>query len=53
MTDLRMLCFSLGIEVHQCKSKVAYLKKLYAAHILESFKMVDCNPTNTPIEAQL
>ena len=53
MTDLVLLCFHLGLEVHQDKSQIDLSQKLYAAHILESFQVVECNPTNTPIEAQL
>ena len=45
--------FLFGSEVHQYKSQIALSQKPYAAHILESFKMVDCNPTNTPMEAQM
>ena len=39
--------------VHQGKSQIALSQRPYVAHILESFKMVECNPTNTPMEAQL
>ena len=53
MTNLGFSCSSLGIEVHQCKSQIALSQKSYAAHILDSFKMVDYNPTNTPMEAQM
>ena len=53
MTDLGLLCSYLGIEVHQYKSQIALSQKLYVARILESFKMVDCNPTDTPMEARI
>ena len=53
MTDLGLLCSYLGIEVHQGESQIALSQKPYAAHILKNFKMVNCNPTNTPMEAQL
>ena len=53
MTDLGLLCSYLRIEVHQSKSQIALCQKPYAAHILESFYMVECNSTNTPMEAQL
>ena len=53
MTHLSLLWSDLGIEVHQCKSQIALSQILYTTRILESFKMVYCNPTNTPIEAQL
>ena len=50
MTDLGLLCSYLGIEVHQGKSQIALPQKPYAAYILESFQMVECNPTNAPME---
>ena len=53
MTDLGFLCSYLGVEVHHGKSKIALSQRPYAVHILESFQMVECNPTNTPMEAQL
>ena len=53
MTDLGLLCSYLGIEVYQGKSQITLSQRPYVAHILESFKMVECNPTNTPMEAQL
>ena len=53
MTDLGLLCSYLGIEVHQGKSQITLSQRPYAAQILESFQMVECNPTNTPMEAQL
>ena len=39
--------------MHQGESQIALSQKPYAVHILENFKMVDCPPTKTPIEAQL
>ena len=51
MTDLGLLCSYLGIEVHQGKSQITLSQRPYVAHILESFQMVECNPTNTPMEA--
>ena len=53
MTDLVLLCSYLGIEVHQGKSQITLSQRTYTAHILESFQMVECNPTNTPMEACL
>ena len=53
MTDLGLLCYYLGIDVYQSKSHIALSQKLYAAHILESFYIVECNSTNSPMEAQL
>ena len=53
MTDLGLLCSYLGIKVQQCKSKIALSPKPCVMHILDSFKMVYCNPTNTPLEARL
>ena len=53
MTDLGLLSSYLGIEVHQGKSQITLSQRPYAAHIFESFQMVECNPTNTPMEAQL
>ena len=53
VTDLGLLSSYLGIDVHQGKSQSGLSQKLYAAHILESFQLVECNATNTPMEAQL
>ena len=53
MTKLGLLSSYLGIEVHQGKSQIALSQKSYATYIMENFKMVDCNPTNTLMEAQL
>ena len=53
MIDLGLLCSYVGIEVHRGKSQIDLSQKPYAAHILENFKMVDCNPTNTLMEALL
>ena len=53
MTNLGLLCSYVGIEVHQGKSQIDLSQKPYAAHILENFKMVDCYPTNTLMEALL
>ena len=49
MTDLGLLCSYLGIEVHQGKSQITLSQRPYTTHILESFQMVECNPTNTPM----
>ena len=47
MTDLSLLCSYLGTKVHQGKSQITLSQRPYAAHILESFRMVESNPTNT------
>ena len=51
MTDLGLLCSHLGNEVHQGKAQITLYQIPYAAHIVESFQMVECNPTNTLMEA--
>ena len=53
MTYLGLICSYLCIEVHQGKSQIALSQRPYVAHILESFQMVECDSTNTPMEAQL
>ena len=53
MTDWGLLCSYLGIEVHQGKFPINLSQRPYVTHILESFQMVECNPTNTQMEAQL
>ena len=53
MTDLGLLYSYLGIAVYQGKSQITLSERPYAAHILESFQMVECNPTNTPMGAKL
>ena len=51
MKNLGLLCSYLGIEVHQGKSQIGLSQRPYATHILKCFQMVECNPTNTPMEA--
>ena len=51
MTNLGLLCSYSDVEVHQGELQIALSQNLYASHILESFKIVDCNPINTPIES--
>ena len=47
MKNLGLLCSYLGIKLHQGKSQIALSQKSYVTHILQNFKMIDCNPTNT------
>ena len=53
MTDLGLLCFYLDIEVHQDKSQITFSRRPYETQIFESFQMVEFNPTNTLMEAQM
>ena len=53
MTNLGLLSSSLEIEEHQGDSQITSCQKPYAAHILEKFQMVECNPTRTSMEKHL
>src|SRR5664279_2371256 len=53
MSDLGLLSYYLGIEVHQMPGYTTLCQEAYARKILEEHGMDDCNPTQEPMEARL
>ncbi|KAL5224135.1 hypothetical protein ABZP36_010774 [Zizania latifolia] len=53
MSDLCLLYFYLGIEVHQGGDGIELSQTAYVCKILERTGMLSCNPYHTPIEAHL
>jgi hypothetical protein len=49
MTDLGIMKYFLGIEVHQSAKGIFVCQQMYAEDILKIFHMEECNPTETPI----
>jgi hypothetical protein len=50
MSDLGLLSFYLGIEVHQGDSGITLRQTAYAKRVVELAGLTDCNPALTPIE---
>jgi hypothetical protein len=50
MSDLGLLSFYLGIEVHQNADGISICQTAYARKLLEKSKMVGCNPCQVPME---
>jgi hypothetical protein len=53
MSDLGLLKYYLGLEVVQSKEGITVSQRAYAAKILESAGLSDCNPSDTPMESRL
>jgi hypothetical protein len=53
MSDLGLLCFYLGVEVHQDANGITLRQAHYAERILELGGMAGCNPAATPMEEKL
>ena len=53
MSDLGLLSYYLGIEVHQMSDGISLCQETYAKKILEKCGMSDCNSTQVPMEARL
>jgi hypothetical protein len=53
MSNLGLLCFYLGIEVHQDDSGITLCQAHYAKHIVELGGMGGYNPTHTLMEERL
>jgi hypothetical protein len=53
MSDLGLLSFYLGIEVHQGDSGITLRQTAYAKHVVELAGLTDCNPALTPMEEGL
>lgn len=50
MSDLGLLTYYLGIEVHQQPAGISLCQEAYAKKILKTCGMDDCNPTHVPME---
>jgi hypothetical protein len=50
LSDLGLLCFYLGIKVHQDASGITLCHAYYAKPIHELGEMVGYNPAHTPME---
>jgi hypothetical protein len=53
MSDLGLLSFYLGIEVHQGDSGITLRQTAYAKRVVELAGLTDCNPALTPLEKRL
>uniref|UniRef100_I1NRZ3 Reverse transcriptase Ty1/copia-type domain-containing protein n=1 Tax=Oryza glaberrima TaxID=4538 RepID=I1NRZ3_ORYGL len=53
MSDLGLLSFYLGIEVHQDSSGISLRQTAYAKRIVELDGLTGCNPAYTPMEERL
>nr|KYP72830.1 Copia protein [Cajanus cajan] len=49
MTDLGMMRYFLGMEVHQFDDGIFLSQKKYANDLLKKFKLENCNPVSTPL----
>jgi hypothetical protein len=50
MSDLGLLFFYLGIEVHQGDSGITFRQTVYAKRVIELAGLTDCNPALTLME---
>lgn len=53
MTDLGELHYFLGIEVWQKEDGIFISQAKYTWDILKKFRMLSCNPMETPLEVGL
>ena len=53
MSDLGLLSFYLGIEVHRDSSGISLRQTGYAKRIIELRGLIGCNPAHTPMEKRL
>ena len=53
MSDLDVLSYYLGIEVQQNSTGISICQSAYAKKLLDITRLVDSNPTRTPMEARL
>ncbi|MDM1625928.1 hypothetical protein HX072_24750, partial [Escherichia coli] len=53
MSDLGLLSYYLGIEVHQSKAGICLNQSNYARKILKELGMDECNASETPMEERL
>nr|KAJ0208302.1 hypothetical protein LSAT_V11C500255750 [Lactuca sativa] len=50
MSDLGLLSYYLGIEVHQNDTGITLKQEAYAKNILTKTRILHCNPTTSPLE---
>jgi hypothetical protein len=53
MSDLGLLSFYMGIEVHHGDSGITLRQTVYAKRVVELTGLTDCNPALTSIEERL
>jgi hypothetical protein len=53
MSDLGLLSYYLGIEVHQKPGEITLCQEAYTKKILQSCAMEDCNPTQVSMKPRL
>jgi hypothetical protein len=53
MSDLGLLSFYLGIEVHQQGRHITVSQAQYAAQVVKIGGMEGCHPAQTPMEERL
>jgi hypothetical protein len=53
MSDLWLLSFYLGIEVHPGDSRITLQQTTYVKRVVELAGLTDCNPALTPMEERL
>jgi hypothetical protein len=53
MSDLGLLSFYLGIEVHQGDSGITLRQTAYVKHVVELAGLTDCIPSHIPMEERL
>ncbi|GKV17565.1 hypothetical protein SLEP1_g28051 [Rubroshorea leprosula] len=51
MSDLGLMKYYIGIKVDQSAAGIFISQKKYVQDILDRFRMKDCNPISTPIDA--
>jgi len=49
MSDMGLLNYFLGFEVHQVEDGIFISQRKYASDLLNKFDMSNCKPTTTPI----
>ncbi|KAK8628127.1 hypothetical protein V6N13_063839 [Hibiscus sabdariffa] len=49
MTDLGLMNYFLGMEVHQGENGIFISQRKYANDVLKKFKMQNCKPVSTPL----
>ncbi|XP_026378578.1 uncharacterized protein LOC113273018 [Papaver somniferum] len=49
MSDMGLVKYFLGIEVHQSEDGVFISQSKYSEKVLKKFGMLGCNPTSTPL----
>jgi hypothetical protein len=51
MTDLGLLHYFLGLQVHQSSHGIFIYQEKYALDLLQRFGMVDCKTSPTPFQS--